>query len=233
MPPHRVYIEAFLGGGSVLRHKRPAERSIGVDRDHQVIDRWQMCPGKHVELLCADAMEFLAGFPYRGDELVYADPPYLPSTRRARRYYRYELTTADHSSLLELLKRLPCSVVLSGYPSDLYDRALESWTTTTIVGTSHVGRRLERLWMNFAPGSALHDYQFVGTTFRDRERLRRKLARWKTSLERLPPVHRRIMLDELNSAFAESISSPHAGSTAPGSAAPKHPSAPNLTRDRS
>ena len=32
MPPHRVYIEPFLGSGAVMRHKRPAERNIGIDR---------------------------------------------------------------------------------------------------------------------------------------------------------------------------------------------------------
>jgi hypothetical protein len=31
MPPHRVYIEPFLGGGAIMRLKRPAELNIGVD----------------------------------------------------------------------------------------------------------------------------------------------------------------------------------------------------------
>ena len=33
MPPHRVYIEAFVGGGAVLKTKRPAQYSIAIDRD--------------------------------------------------------------------------------------------------------------------------------------------------------------------------------------------------------
>jgi len=31
MPPHSVYIETHLGGGSVLRHKRPAKRNIAIE----------------------------------------------------------------------------------------------------------------------------------------------------------------------------------------------------------
>lgn len=33
MPPHPTYIEPFLGGGAILRLKRPAERNIGIDLD--------------------------------------------------------------------------------------------------------------------------------------------------------------------------------------------------------
>ena len=38
MPPHRVYIEPFLGGAAILRRKRPAALNIGIDRDPEVID---------------------------------------------------------------------------------------------------------------------------------------------------------------------------------------------------
>ncbi len=40
MPPHRVYIEPFLGGGAVMRLKRPAELNIGVDLDPQAL-KWR------------------------------------------------------------------------------------------------------------------------------------------------------------------------------------------------
>lgn len=40
MPAHRVYIEAYLGGGSVMLHKRPAVMNIGIDLDADVIKAW-------------------------------------------------------------------------------------------------------------------------------------------------------------------------------------------------
>jgi hypothetical protein len=40
MPPHQVYIEPFLGGGAILRLKRPAALNIGVDLDRDVIAGW-------------------------------------------------------------------------------------------------------------------------------------------------------------------------------------------------
>ena len=33
MPPHEVYIETYLGGGAVIRNKKPAKRNIGIEID--------------------------------------------------------------------------------------------------------------------------------------------------------------------------------------------------------
>jgi hypothetical protein len=41
MPRHEVYVEPFLGGGSVMAAKRPACLNIGVDLDAEVIAQAQ------------------------------------------------------------------------------------------------------------------------------------------------------------------------------------------------
>ncbi len=84
-----------------------------------------------VTIECTDAFEMLARFD-GPDTLHYVDPPYLPETRSAgnrRRgagyhVYQHELDDADHIRLLELLLSLDGMVVLSGYPSTMYDDAL-------------------------------------------------------------------------------------------------------------
>ena len=40
IPPHKVYIETHLGGGSILKYKRPASVNIGIDLDPKVIKAW-------------------------------------------------------------------------------------------------------------------------------------------------------------------------------------------------
>jgi hypothetical protein len=65
IPPHRVYIEPFLGRGAVLLHKRPAIVSIGIDSDTAVCNWWETGrligdidqPG--VTIICDDAISFL------------------------------------------------------------------------------------------------------------------------------------------------------------------------------
>ncbi len=40
MPPHEVYMESHLGGGAIMRYKRKARRSIGIEIDPEVIGIW-------------------------------------------------------------------------------------------------------------------------------------------------------------------------------------------------
>jgi len=76
---------------------------------------------------------------FRGDELVYCDPPYLPSTRRRARLYRHDYSESDHVRLLEMLQKVPCRVVLSGYPSELYAERLRDWNSRTYSAKAHDG----------------------------------------------------------------------------------------------
>src|SRR5690348_10408941 len=82
MPPHRVYIEAFAGNGSILRHKRPAQVSIALDRDLSCLAGWVKARPAATMLVCTDALDFLESYPFHGDEVLYCDPPYVASSRR-------------------------------------------------------------------------------------------------------------------------------------------------------
>lgn len=89
--------------------------------------------------------------------LIYADPPYLLETRSGKQY-RYEMNEQDHVLLLETLKQHKGPVILSGYPSELYDRELNDWSKLTKKSyNQNSDRRLEVLWCNFSIPS-LFDY---------------------------------------------------------------------------
>jgi DNA adenine methylase len=87
------------------------------------------------------------------DALHYCDPPYLHSTRTARDAYRFEMTAADHAELLDVLMDCRGTVVLSGYPSPLYDARLAGWRRITFDMANHAGqgrskqRREEVIWI--------------------------------------------------------------------------------------
>ncbi|HZX32367.1 MAG TPA: DNA adenine methylase [Rhodocyclaceae bacterium] len=196
MPPHDVYIESHLGGGAVMRFKPPAARSIGLDLDRGALDAFQ---GSYpVELRCADARSTIDEFDYAGSGrvLIYSDPPYLHETRTSNKRYRCEYTTEDHIELLETLKGVPAFVILSGYPSKLYDDLLPGWRTYEFQVMTRGGVRTEKLWMNFEPDSA-HWATFAGKDFTDRQRIKRKAQRWAENFRELPPGERTAILAAL------------------------------------
>lgn len=197
MPPHSIYVEAFLGDGAVMRAKRPAQKSVGIDLDGDALARWRGDEVPNLELHQLDALEWLQFTKLPESALVYADPPYLMSTRRShRRYYRCEMSEdAEHVALLHVLLKLPCMVMLSGYFSKLYSLKLAGWRRVDFFTTTRGGGRAqESVWLNFPPPLELHDYRFLGDTFRERERIKRKRERWKAKLLRMPELERHAIL---------------------------------------
>ena len=114
MPPHKTYIETHLGGGAIMKRKPPALHNIGIDRDPRALAAFEC--DYPVQRIHGCAHRFLADYDYQGCELIYSDPPYLIRTRTSGRRYRFDYAEQDHIELLELLKTLPCKVILSGYP---------------------------------------------------------------------------------------------------------------------
>ncbi len=203
IPPHRVYIEAFAGSGAILRHKRPALANIAIDADTPALEQLRSDIAKNgvgaVDFINANAIAWLAVYPFQGDEFVYADPPYLFSTRRQHRpIYRCELAEEDHIILLGVLKRLPCPVMISGYWSELYAQALADWHISTFEAITRGGAKAtEYLWMNYPTPIRLHDYSHLGDTFRDRERIKRKKQRWVSRLQKMDILERQALLSAI------------------------------------
>ena len=195
MPPHQIYIETHLGGGAVLRHKRPARHNVGVEIDPEIIQMWEEQNEFEFEMIHGDALHFLKSYPFAGEELVYCDPPYLRETRkRTKRIYKYEYTRKQHEELLEALKSLKCNVMISGYESMLYKEFLIGWHTHTYQASCQHGVATEWIWMNYSPPEQLHDYRYLGGNFREREQIRNKLKRWTAKIKNMPVLERNALL---------------------------------------
>lgn len=197
IPPHRVYVETHLGGGSVMRAKQPAECNIGVEIDPRVVARMRRDDMPFAEIVLGDALTFLTSFKFVGDEFVYCDPPYLPSARRRKQVYRHDYSEADHARLLAVLKRLPCAVMVSGYASQLYDYELSSWRRVEFDHITHVGRTTEVVWMNYDPPIVLHDHSYVGANFRQREAVKRRRNRMLAKILAMSSAEKGALLSEL------------------------------------
>jgi len=194
MPPHDTYIETHLGGGTIMRRKPSALRNIAIDLDPKALSGFK-CEYP-VEKINSCAHQFLSSYAYDRRELVYCDPPYLHHTRSSTRRYRFDYEEKDHIELLEILKKLPCSVMLSGYPSAVYDDLLPDWGMLELQVMNQGGVRTEKLWFNFTP-DRVHWCSYAGKNFTDRQRIKRKAENWGKRYQALPRAERLAVLSSI------------------------------------
>lgn len=200
MPPHDTYIETHLGGGAIMKRKVPALRNIGIDLNRRALTKFQCT--YPVELVHGCAHRYLADYDYRGRELVYCDPPYLHETRSSDRRYRFDYEAQDHRELLGLLRNLPCRVILSGYPSALYDEWLPGWQSLELQVMNQAGVRTEKVWFNFTV-DRVHWASYAGKNHTDRQRIKRKAENWGRRYRALPPGERQAVLAALMAVQAQ------------------------------
>jgi DNA adenine methylase len=160
----RVWVKLSQGRGGQLRptgwryHEVTRGRGSGMpvtlkgytDRFAAAAERM-----RGVSLECLDAHDLIRRYGRDPQTLIYADPPYLGSTR-SRTGYTHEMTRADqHVELAEVLHECEATVMLSGYPSALYDDLYASWHRHEIraytgQANSGDGERVEVIWSNRA-----------------------------------------------------------------------------------
>lgn len=110
-----------------------------------------------------DAIDLVREYGTEPSVCIYADPPYLGSTRAAN--YRVEMLEDElHVKLAEALRGCKASVVLSGYASPLYEELYPGWHRMELKApTAMSGRAAENevLWSN-VPLGAQQAFDFGG-----------------------------------------------------------------------
>jgi len=122
-----------------------------IDHLPEIIDRL-----RRVEILSQPAIDAIRRFDHP-DTLIYCDPPYLHETRapNSRDVYGIEMTEKQHVELGEILKACVSKVVISGYPSKLYEDIFGSWRRVEFDIANHAAggrkksRKCETLWLNW------------------------------------------------------------------------------------
>lgn len=199
MPAHDIYIEAYLGTGVIFNRKPQVSQSIGIELDAVTLGDFQT--DKEIDLFNVDSVAFLDEFQFERPErtFIYADPPYLLETRTSRKRYRQDYTDEDHARMLAVYLRLSAlgvKIMLSGYPSKLYDDTLDGWRTHDFPVMTRGGVRTEKLWMNYEADSA-HWATFAGENFTDRQRIKRKAQRWANNYRALDASERLAVLSAI------------------------------------
>ncbi len=217
IPPHVVYFEPFVGGGSILRKKKHALHSSINDVDPIVMTQWKshkmeglrLTTGNALELIpsvrdgidAGNALQSIGNIPEGIDTEVfmYLDPPYpIKSRTTTKDLYNYQLSDKDHASLLDIILTVNFNCMISTYPNELYEKKLQRWRRIEFKSKTRGYVATEVLYMNYEEPRELHDYQYLGDECWERQGIKRKIERHVQKLSKLPILEQRAILIELN-----------------------------------
>lgn len=166
----RVWLLLTQGRGGTLRGSRTGWRHFVTPRGSSIgmpgyLDGYlariapAACRLRQASLESMPAIDLIEKYGNDTEVLLYVDPPYLGSTRGWGDNYKHELKTdGEHRDLARALHACTASVVLSGYPSPLYDDELyPTWSRVEIASMTGNGvdkARTEVLWSNRPIGHA-------------------------------------------------------------------------------
>lgn len=143
--------------GSSARRKTGWKNDVAGREAAYAVRCWNALPDwimdaalrlKDAQIECLPALDLIRRF--RSPEvLIYADPPYLRSTRSGWQY-RQEMRDDEHEELLQVLMEHPGPVMISGYDNALYNDRLSGWEKLQHPAQATNGTpRMETLWVNF------------------------------------------------------------------------------------
>lgn len=164
----RLYVRALQTWGgprspwrSGWRYSILGNRGSSVAEDCTSVDHlWAVAERlRRVQLENDEALAILTRYD-APTTLHYLDPPYLITTRKHTKAYQFEMTDLEHQQLAAVVQELRGMVILSGYPSKLYDQLYQGWDRiekqALTTGGSH---RTEILWLSPNTSKALENRQ--------------------------------------------------------------------------
>ena len=209
IPPHQVYVEPFLGGGSIMRYKLPARMNIGNDLNSDVIQRWKADERFQEEYIftCGSAIDCIHNHRFLGDRnlpgggvFFYLDPPYPMGSRSWQEdLYIHEMSDEDHVELLSVVRSISCNCMISSYRNKIYDTMLEHWNTVTFQTRTHRYTATEIVYFNYEVPKKLHDYRYIGDDYHERQRIKRKIRRWTKKLISMESRERHAIIEAVKS----------------------------------
>ena len=123
-----------------------------VDRMAPMVERL-----RNVSLENRPAFDVIEAYGRTPTALLYVDPPYLGTSRGHAHSYQHEMRSeTDHQALADALWAVKASVVVSAYPSPLYEDLYRGWDRVEISASTQqgnhagprAGHRREVLWSN-------------------------------------------------------------------------------------
>lgn len=172
---HHLIVRSFFGYGSksCVSITKNGFRSQRSETNSPAVD-WASWPEvlpaaverlRGVVIENKPALDVITRYDKRGG-IMFVDPPYVHGARNLNQgSYRHEMTDEDHRELAATLRQVRGYVVVSGYPSDLYEEIFQGWPQFSRKAyADKSAERTEVVWLSPRTAEAL-----------ERERVAREL----------------------------------------------------------
>lgn len=197
LPKSKRYFSLFYGAGGL-------EQSI-YTRDAKFIcaeinpdnKKFENSPLATIEY--SDYKDLIEDNVFTSEDFVFADPPYIFSTRSTgKKYYKYEFTIPEHIEFLNYMISLPCKIMITHPEHDLYNKMLLGWRREDLNYMTRNGWFKDSIWMNYDPGAIeLLNYECLGRDFTDRQRIKRQRKNVIQKFKAFDPHIRNAIVKEL------------------------------------
>jgi DNA adenine methylase len=208
-PKANVYVEFFCGSAvfsNKISELSPNSEQLLCDKNNEVRQFIAPILSYNFQNCCYSQLDLSKLLDGTKKIFIYADPPYLFSSRRSgRKYYKFEMSDDDHMHFLSYVQSLSAfgiQIMISHPKCSLYDKILKGWHTKEIKCSSRRGTYFECIYTNYDPSQIdLLTYDFLGDGFVDRQRINRSISNILRKIENLPLQHRTKLLADIKKQF--------------------------------
>ena len=174
LPKSSRYFSLFFGGGGL-------EKSVYTAAAHFVCaEKNPACKKHEVDEVATieyfDYQDLIEDNVFTRSDFIFADPPYMLSTRTTgRKYYKFEFTDQDHYTFLSSIDTIDANIMITHPECDLYNEHLSAWSKERFVYMTRAGKFEDCLYTNYqAAALELLNYDCLGVDFIDRQRIKRQ-----------------------------------------------------------
>lgn len=197
LPKSDRYFSLFFGGGGLENSKFTAEANFICSEIDPDCKKYEVPPQSIIQFL--NYKDLLESFVFTPADFIFADPPYLLSSIRARKnYYKFGFTDHDHIEFLNYIRSSPARVMLTHPESKLYSSMLSGWYQEPFTYMTRGGLFHDTLYTNYSLGSGIEllNYSCLGRDFTDRQRIKRQRFNIINKFKNLDPLIRKAIFKE-------------------------------------
>lgn len=206
IPKHDLYVELFAGSAAIYKNKLPAAHSILCDLDPSVIPYLKSISPAGTIVLNCDTVQGIDIFVTLLNALhtagtsvfCYLDPPYPFKARKSQnQLYNFEMNNSGHIALLNGVVLAVFPYAISTYDNELYSGYLVHHRKIQFNSTTRHGSAVETLYMNYPEPAELHDYRYIGNSFRKREAIQRSISNTANKINSWSSIEKNALLQLL------------------------------------